>query len=328
MKRFRRPLPCLVAAALALAASPRVSLAQEGEPAPVEPDAAAVALQKGRLGMEAFDRSEYGAALALFREADALYHSPVLTLFIARSLRKLGKLIDARAAYRSLALEALPASAPPTWERARVDGAAELADLAREVPELTIVVRHGSAATRVTVDGAPRTVGVAGDEDPGRHRVEVVDGAQHLREELVLGPGERRTLTLSLAPPAPPPPPVSRLDDGPHTWRIVGIVSASVGGAALTAGAVLGGLALDRSRTADTKLPPSCTPDNSCPDFIDPADVEEHYEEAYTFASAADGLFIAGGVLAGAGILLAVLDPGGSVTVTAAPNGAVLRAAF
>lgn len=304
---------------------------EEQPPAPEQPslpsaDPAELAIQKGGEGVAWFERGDYDKALALFREADALYHSPVLLLYVARSQRKLGKLLEARATYQALAKETIPSAAPPTWPKAQADGSDDLRILEAEIPRVTVVVGRRTPQTRVTLDGVTIQVGVPSAENPGEHRVEVVDGAQRFSKTLVLEAGQpEQRVSFELAPPPPKP---RQGDEGLDAWRIFGITSLSVGGASLLASAIIGGLAFDKANTAAEKLPPSCTPEGECPDFVDPTDVEEHYEDAYLFANVADGLLIGGGILAGAGILVLVLDPGKDVSVTAAPGGVIVRGSF
>ncbi|NUO49921.1 MAG: hypothetical protein HOV80_13790, partial [Polyangiaceae bacterium] len=188
-------------------------------------DRSTVALEKAREGIALYERGEHAAALALFQEANALYHSPVLVLYAARAQRKLGKLADAAASFRSVTEESIGESAPPPWHKAQGDARLELETLEKELE---------AERARPTPPSLPPVV-------PQKQ------------------------------PPRAPPPVKPPLDEGLRPWWTFGIVATTVGGAALVGGAVVGGLAYEKSRVADTKLPPSCTPDHSCPDFVDAA---------------------------------------------------------
>lgn len=274
-------------------------------------DPADLALQRGREGVALYEQGQWQEALALFREADALYHSPVLTLYAARSLRNLGRLLDSSRMYAVLAHETISDDAPPPWKRAQADGAAEARALDAELPRLLVRARPVAPGLRATLDGKPLELGEATRVDPGEHVIEVFDGPRTRREKLTIRPGEKRELAIDMAPPAAPP--VS-------AFRVAGIVSASVGGGALIGGAILGGLALSKSSAAQAALPERCSEDGRCP--IDQrAEIERSFEEVYPLAHASDGLFIAGGVAAAAGIVLLIVDPHARSGVTVGSRG-------
>ena len=95
--------------------------------------------------------------------------------------------------------------------------------------------------------------------------------------------------------PAAPAEPESK-----PTWLIpTGFVVGGVGVAALGVGGVLGGLALGKASDAN----------DACPGGFCSAEGNALAGDASTFGNAATGLFVGGGVLAGAGILMLVLAP-------------------
>lgn len=296
--------------AVALWALSSPARAQPADPAP---NAADLAIQKGRSGVELYQRGEWEKALSLFREADALYHSPVLVLYAARSQRNLGNLMEANSLYQAVTKEAMGETAPTTWRQAQIDGAAELTALQAEIPRVTVVVEGRTRATRATIDGSAIPPGVPTEWNPGEHRIVVVDGERTLSKTVTLWRGEVQRVPFDLAVvkanPEPRPKPVLPLDGGgPRPFRTVGIALTAVGSASLVAGGIFGGLALDKASAASAGLPPSCTAERSCPSFEKPI-IEASFQPAYAFASAADGLLIGGGVAAAAGILLLILDP-------------------
>lgn len=120
-----------------------------------------------------------------------------------------------------------------------------------------------------------------------------------------------RTETKSDAEEPPPPPVATHPDDGgaapadtagppgkDRKLRITGYSLLGVGGAALLAGSVVGGVALRITRDADDAM------------FVD--EQASLRREARTRAAAADALFVSGGVLAAVGlvIVLSTLGPG------------------
>jgi hypothetical protein len=95
--------------------------------------------------------------------------------------------------------------------------------------------------------------------------------------------------------PAAPAEPESK-----PTWLIpTGFVVGGVGVAALGVGGVLGGLALGKASDAN----------DACPGGFCSAEGNAAAADAGTFGNAATGLFVGGGVLAGAGILMLILAP-------------------
>jgi tetratricopeptide (TPR) repeat protein len=304
-----------------------------------------LAIAKGKEGIERYHQGDYDEALALFQEADGLYHSPVLVVYAARSKRKLGRLLEARALFQSVIDEAIDAKAPKPWKAAKVDAATELAELAAEIPSVTIVLHGASPAARASLDDREVPVGVAIEIDPGEHRFSVVDGGASQATTLAIQRGERERaveLTLPLPeplprplplpappplPPLPPTPPPRTLPPpdpaGPDGFFILAVTLASVGGAALVAGGVVGGAALGEASAAEDELPQSCTADRSCPAFEE-VRVEDAFATSYALAAAADGLLIGGAVAAAAGIILLIVDPGAD-DATLSSHGLTLR---
>lgn len=295
-----------------------VAHAQPSQPsaAQASPSAGDVAIQKGREGVALFERGQWRESLALFREADALFHSPVLTLYSARAERNLGNLVEAAELYRALARETIREDSPAIWAKAQSDGAAELAELEADIPSLTVALLGASKSAAVSVDGRSVEVGAPARLNPGAHRVVAVDGARTLTRSVTLTRGQPiQTVTLDLRVPASPALPVSvPSSDG---WQNFGIVLTVVGGASLVAGGVLGGIALEEAAAAEARLPVTCTSDGRCLSK-DRTAVEESYASSQTFAAVSDGLLIGGGVLAATGIILLIVDPDGGSTVSAA----------
>src|SRR5687767_4640019 len=101
---LRRSLTALIACLLISSLTPAAGADQTRDRAAARAAADA--------GADAFEKNDYPQALELFSRAERLYHAPPHLLFIARSLEKLGRLVEAREAYLKLAAEKLPASAP------------------------------------------------------------------------------------------------------------------------------------------------------------------------------------------------------------------------
>lgn len=304
--------------ALVITLGPLASASAQPQPQPTAGD---LAIAKGEQAMAAFDRREWEQALLGFIEADKLYHSPVFSLYQARSLKAVARLVEATAVLESMRNEALPDAAPESWVQAKTEAAAELVALKAELPRVVIVVRNAPGAL-ATLDGQAAIIGTPLAADAGEHRVTASNGKETLTKMVTLRLGAETRAVLDFAPPSPPLPPPRE-----NAWRFAGIALTSVGGAGLIAGGIFGGLALDRATEAEASLPPSCSADKHCP-TRDQAAIEGRYQAAYDFSHASDGLFIAGGAIAAAGIIMLLVDAGSEsapVQPSVGPRGLMLR---
>ncbi len=128
--------------------------------------AAALAIEKGQEGIALYERGEWLAAIERFEQADALYHSPALSLYIARSLRSTGQYLAAKTVFERLIAERLPDDAPDVWRDAQSDARAELAALERALPRVV-----GTAETSPDLDpGAHEVVAVLAGPIPNKNR--------------------------------------------------------------------------------------------------------------------------------------------------------------
>jgi hypothetical protein len=213
------------------------------------------ALELGHQALERFRAGELEPALELFRRAEALAHSPVFALYIARSERDLGRLLDARRTYQSVADEALAEDAPEPWHLAQREARAELAELSTRIPSIIIEARF--AATSVDIDGKPFSSTDLGKElelDPGSHTLTLGGPSGVAKESFVLRAGERGTrLSVDLPPAAPPqdsaaaapgPSPTSETARRAANPNRTYLIPLSIGGAALVLGAAAGIVAI------------------------------------------------------------------------------------
>jgi hypothetical protein len=161
-------------------------------------------------GADAFEQNDYAQALELFTRAEQLFHAPPHLLFMARSLEKLGRLVEAREAYLKLASEKLPASAPTAFKRAQASGEAELNGIEGRLSYVTLKVRGDRDETAVpTMDGAElpsAMIGIPMPVDPGTHKFSARN--EHSGSPVVtvtLQEGARQTVELVLSEAASPP---------------------------------------------------------------------------------------------------------------------------
>jgi len=149
--------------------SPAIASAQKPPPA----DKQDQARSKAQEGLKLYGADRWSEALGAFREADRLYHAPSVTLYIARSQRKLGQLLDARTTYDQILAEDLPKDASPQFVQAHVEAGRELEALKARIPTLQVVVAGVPAGEAlVLLDGAPLAEGKR-ELDPGTYTVEV-----------------------------------------------------------------------------------------------------------------------------------------------------------
>src|ERR1051325_10238960 len=163
MTRGKRALARILSLSLCSTLLPCPAAAEEPPP-----NASAEAVSRGNEAIALFESGHWTEALARFREAEALYHSPVFVLYAARSLKNAGELQQARESYRRLLDETLAPEAPEAWKRAQSDGRAELAALEASLQPQPVlassppppVVNSNASAT------APAATPLAEDDGP------------------------------------------------------------------------------------------------------------------------------------------------------------------
>jgi hypothetical protein len=167
---------------------------------------------------------------------------------------------------------------------------------------------HGNDALEVTVNGEllPNTlVGTELDRDPGAYVVRAHIGAGEAAEQHVdLVTGESRSVRLIVAPPGQPLPPQRKLE-GRTEWTPVGWITLSVGAAALIGMGVAIGVRQDALASLQTDCPgyASGTCSASSQSKVDP-----EVNRGSTASTAVTVLAIGGGLLAGTGLMMLILD--------------------
>jgi hypothetical protein len=124
-------------------------------------------------GADAYDQQRYTDAVELFGRAEKLVHATPHLLFIARSLVKLGRLVEAHETYLKIQRDKLPPNAPNAFKRAQAEAEKEIADVAQRLSYATVRIDGApSDAVQVTMDNAELPAAVIGIEfpvDPGTH---------------------------------------------------------------------------------------------------------------------------------------------------------------
>jgi hypothetical protein len=239
-----------------------------------------------------------GDAVDALRRADAIHKSPTLDVSLAGALLAAGRLVEAHRVYTTVAGSTDPGI---LWKRARDAAKKALLDLSPRVPSLRVVLR-GPPGASLSIDGAPATSGGDLLLDPGQHTVRASgEGLAPVERSVSLAPGERSQLILELAPAGGGTRFEAASASSGGGSRVPGGILLGVGGAALAVGGVMGGVALSAAGAAKDH----CTGSTCSPAAA--ADIDR----SKLFGNASTGLVIAGGAVAVAGIVLAVVAPGG-----------------
>lgn len=274
-------------------------------------------------GRALFDQQRYEEALAAFQRSASLLPSPNTGLYVGRSLRELGRVGPAWEALEDAARDAadrarLEARYARTAETARAEADA----LRARVTLVTVTVPAPVAGMTVRINGSPlearrwnRPTALA----PGAVTIDAdAPGHNPWRLMNTLGPGQSGEVELRLVPlaqgafPTAAPPPTSlvlgratpatapatpRTESSP--LRTVGLVTMGVG-LALGVGGVLAGVF---AQGVDQDLAARCP--TRCPRETIADDIAQG-ERLATLSTAG---YVAGGALAGLGVILFLAAP-------------------
>lgn len=302
----------VTAPAIALAAPPQGAQAGDAPagsavtpPPPQQADDAtrAAARRIAEEGLQLFDTGRWAEALDRFERAGAAVKAPTMTLMAARSLEKLGRLVEASERYHATAAMQLDADASAAFRKAQEDATKERAALLPRIPSL--VIDAGAAApaeAAVTLDGKPIAASLLGSPipvDPGAHTVILTRGEKALTERFSVKEGETKRLAFAASEPAGAASPL----------RTVGWISLAAGGAGLVGAAVAGGMLLSTKAQLDGA---GCK-EGQCPPQT-AGDVATYND----LRPVTTGLLTAGAVLAVAGGLAILVAPSSPPKTTGA----------
>jgi tetratricopeptide (TPR) repeat protein len=194
-------------------------------------------------GQAAYSQGDYDAAIASWGRAYELDPRPRLQLNLSQAYERLGRLEDAITAV-DLYLERADPGDPH-----QADARARLAALRERVGRTSVRVTGGPEGATILIDGqdhgrTPRPDPIP--VTPGSHRVVVrAAGFDDHVSTVVVPAGQSVEVALELRPA-----------QRPEELPIVPIALFSVGGVALVAGAVLGGVALSEAGSAPGRESP------------------------------------------------------------------------
>jgi len=238
-------------------------------------------------GREAFNAGDYETALALFRRAYTLYPAPTVVLYEARTLEKMGLLLEAIEAYLRTTRIAVPSDAPGQFAEAIDAARQEEHALRARIPTLTLRVKGVSAndpTLEVSINGraiGAAQLGQAQRLNPGTYRITgATSGDRSDTAEVVLTERQKAAVTLELAAPSssPPEPVVIRPASGAgdassvasgNSLRLAAYVSGGVGLVGLAGGVVTGLMAVKKHSEAESLCAENtCSPDDKGPSTV------------------------------------------------------------
>jgi len=227
-----------------------VAILAAASPASAE-DAKTRAQKLFQQGVEAMEKGDSAAGCTKLRESLGLFAVANTLFLVAQCDEQDGKLGTALAHWkRGLALvDAKDKRVPMAKER--------IAALESKVPRVHVVVPGGQTSMTVLLDGEeikPSALEAPLPVDAGKHvLVFRVPGRQDHSHEIVLAPGERTEVVATVGPL------VEETNGPPKTngsgLRTGGFVALGVGGAALVAAGITGGIALGRRSDAIKNCP-------------------------------------------------------------------------
>lgn len=265
-----------------------------------EPDAMtrSAARKLAEEGDRLFEQGDFEGAAERFAHAYGLIDAPTLGVRWARSLSRMGRLVEASERYRKTAATPVDGKSPRAFAEAVEQAAAELEALEPRIPMLRISREDGVGT--VSLDGKPLSdshLNIDLPVDPGGREVSA-DGA--LSQTIYLDEGDRIEVTLSPhAQPPPKPQPVE--PEGIGVQRGLAYAAYGVGLVGLGFGIGFGLSAVAQ----DADLSDQCSDGGDCT-YSGAQDDIDSLETAGTISTVG---FVAAGVGAILGTVLLVSEP-------------------
>jgi hypothetical protein len=217
------------------------------------------ALEAFKAAQSKYEDKDYAGALEAAKKAVELSGSPNARLYVARSLRELGRIPEAHAEMERTLKEArdLADQKDAKYEATRDAAAAELALLDQKVGKIIVALADAPPDTSVTLNGTPLPAAKVGKPfamAPGKISVRAQPpGGAVVEKSVELGAGQTETVTLVLGdnPSAEPDEPVvpvapAAVDEKPKTkgggLRTIGFITAGVGVAGIAVFAIAGSM--------------------------------------------------------------------------------------
>lgn len=284
---------------------------------PVDDQLRATARALADEGMSFYEKKLYVEALDRFDRAAAIIQAPTITLHAARSLDKLGRLVEAAERYRACINTPLDDKAPEAFRSAQESARSELQTLTPRIPSIEIVVKGPDAdQAAVTLDGKPvpkALIGVKMLLNPGEHKVGASTDSHADVEEVTILEKQHSRVVLELEPktdsntgqtePVTPDKPIKKPIS---PMKVAGFVTLGIGGAVGIAGIALGITAFNKREALDAV----CKSGSNVPEDS-PCLTQSFKNDVKDFEStrnAAVAVLAVGGVVLATGTVLVVLS--------------------
>ena len=295
------------------------ALSAAAEPTPQD---IAQARELGGQAQAAYDAGKLGESEKLWIAASGLYSAaPTLTLGLARTQAKLGKLVFAQESYNRIIREQGEATnLSPAFKDALESARGEVGAVSARIANVVIVV-EGPETPKVTIDGQPVSsagLGLKRPVDPGAHVVRAeAPGWKPGETSFQVAESGLAEAKLKLEKAADAPVAAAgdvgfRTDATPTNRshnQTYALVAFGVGGAGLVFGAVTGLIALGKHSDLE----------DQCPGGRCPPTVKEDLDSYKTMGTLSTVGFIVGGVGAAAGAVLWLTAPKERTAMTWSP---------
>jgi tetratricopeptide (TPR) repeat protein len=250
---------------------------------------------------------QFDLAYDHFNRAFRLVSVPALGVWSARSLRQLGRLVEASERYREVLGKATQSADSEANRAALGDAQRELDELLPRIPNLTIqLVGALDSEVEIRLDGElvdPALIGARQRVNPGLRHLVATRGTETVKEEFSLTEGANHDVTVTFqvqqavvlpAPVAAPRTTEATDQGGMPTTQVVGI--ALMGGGALFLGAGIVTTILALGEQADLQ--------ETCDSGICPADAQADVDQFNTMKSVSTAALIGGAALGALGATL------------------------
>jgi hypothetical protein len=221
-------------------------------------------------GAQAFEAGDYARASDFFRRAHELVPAPSIALLRARSLAKLGQLLEAIDIYEQTARFKLADDAPEAYLQAVETARGEMEEVRHRLPRIKVVLIGVSSGdpVQVSTDDKPTPEALLGVErpiNPGQHRIEArVSGQLRATREISLVEGQSYLVELDVRPAEPVPKPAvvqpAATSSSADFRKTGGYIALGVGALGLGIGTYTGLVALNHKSDLDSVCRPSCPP--------------------------------------------------------------------
>jgi hypothetical protein len=293
-------------------------------------------------GVALLQQGKADAASEKLEKAYQVLQVPSVGLWSGRALAARGLLVEAAERYVEASRLTGFKGDQQVQLQAQKEATRELESVTPRIPTLIIVVAHqGSEPLVVTLDGKPVPTALLGEEqpvNPGNHEISLTVGSKRAIRQVTVKENEKKRESIAFDDPSAAaaavvatPPLASGRDEGAApagAHRTLAYVALAGGGAGLIVGGVAGALALGKHSTLEGSG--NCYGDKCRPIASSEVDSLNTLRAVSTIG------FIAGGVLASAGVvLLLTAKPAGhaahttpDVALSVSPRALLLSGAF